>query len=69
MGLLSQGLLRLRPVTYRYKASYADGSKPIEYGLIAEEVEEVFPDLVAKSPDGDIQTVRYQSETDSHAAQ
>ena len=35
-------------------------SKPIQYGLIAEEVAEVYPDLVAHSADGQIETVKYQ---------
>jgi hypothetical protein len=60
MGDASTGLLRLRPVTFRYKQPFADGSKPIEYGLIAEEVAEVYPDLVAHSADGQIETVKYQ---------
>jgi hypothetical protein len=63
MGAASDGLLRLRPVTYRYIQPYADGSKPIDYGLIAEEVEEVYPALVAKTADGQIQTVQYQKLT------
>jgi hypothetical protein len=41
MGDASSGLLRLRPVTFRYKKPFNDGSKPIQYGLIAEEVAEV----------------------------
>jgi septal ring factor EnvC (AmiA/AmiB activator) len=52
--------MRLRPVTYRYKQPFGDGSKPIQYGLIAEEVAEVYPDLVAHSADGQIETVKYQ---------
>ena len=60
MGETSSGLLQLRPVTFRYKQPFADGSKPIEYGLIAEEVAEVYPDLVAHSADGQIETVKYQ---------
>jgi hypothetical protein len=60
MGDASSGLLRLHPVTFRYKQPFADGSKPIEYGLIAEEVADVYPDLVAHSADGQIQTVKYQ---------
>jgi hypothetical protein len=52
--------LRLRPVTFRYQKPFADGSKPIEYGLIAEEVAEVYPDLVARSAEGQIETVKYQ---------
>ena len=52
--------MRLRPVTFRYQKPFADGSKPIQYGLIAEEVAEVYPDLVAHSADGQIETVKYQ---------
>jgi hypothetical protein len=60
MGTASSDLMRLRPVTYRYKQPFADGSKPVQYGLIAEEVAEVYPDLVAHSTDGQIVTVKYQ---------
>jgi len=60
MGDTSRDLMRLRPVTFRYKKPFADGSKPIQYGLIAEEVAEVYPDLVAHSADGQIETVKYQ---------
>jgi hypothetical protein len=51
MGDASSGLLRLRPVAFRYKKAYADGSKPLDYGLIAEEVAEVYPDLVVRGAD------------------
>jgi Chaperone of endosialidase len=60
MGDASSGLLALRPVTFRYQKPFDDGSKPIQYGLIAEEVEEVYPDLVAHSADGQIESVKYQ---------
>jgi hypothetical protein len=60
MGDSSEGLMRLRPVTFHYKQPFDDGSKPIQYGLVAEEVAEVFPDLVARSADGQIETVKYQ---------
>jgi len=59
MGSASSGLMKLRPVTFRYKQAYADRSKPVEYGLIAEEVEEVYPDLVAHLADGEVETVQY----------
>ena len=52
--------MRLRPVTFRYKQLYEDGSKPIEYGLIAEEVAEVYPDLAVKRADGQVETIQYQ---------
>jgi hypothetical protein len=55
MGDSSNGLMRLRPVTFHYQKPFADGSKPIQYGLIAEEVAEVYPDLVAKGADGQIE--------------
>jgi len=60
MGDASRGLMHLRPVTFRYQKPSADGNKPIQYGLIAEEVADVFPDLVARSADGQIETVKYQ---------
>ena len=50
MSDASDGLMRLRPVTFRYKQPFEDGAKPLQYGLIAEEVGEVYPDLVARSP-------------------
>ena len=63
MGDTSERLMRLRPVTYNYKQAYEDGSKPLNYGLIAEEVDEIYPDLVAHSQDGQIETVMYQKLT------
>jgi hypothetical protein len=60
MGDASDGLMRLRPVTFRYKKPFDDGSKVVQYGLIAEEVAEVYPDLVARSADGQIESVKYQ---------
>jgi hypothetical protein len=60
MGDASRDLMRLRPVTFRYQKAFADGSKPIQYGLVAEEVADVYPDLVARSEDGRIETVKYQ---------
>jgi hypothetical protein len=63
MAGASAGLLQLRPVTYRYKEPFADGSRPVDYGLIAEEVAEIYPNLVVRSDDGEIQTVQYQQLT------
>jgi hypothetical protein len=59
MGAASDRLLRLRPVTFHYKKPYADGSKPIQYGLIGEEVAEFYPDLVVRGKDGEVETVQY----------
>jgi hypothetical protein len=38
VGNAGSGLMQLRPVGFRYKGPFADGSKPIQSGLIAEEV-------------------------------
>jgi hypothetical protein len=59
MGDASKGLLKLRPVTFHYKKAEPDGSKPLEYGLIAEEVAEVYPELVIRGVDGQIESVQY----------
>jgi hypothetical protein len=63
MGDASSALMRLRPVTFRYKQAYEDGSRPVDYGLIAEEVAEVYPDLAVMGADGQIQTIQYQKLT------
>jgi trimeric autotransporter adhesin len=57
MGTLSRGLMKLRPMTFSYKQ---DPNSERQYGLIAEEVARVYPELAAYGPDGQIQTVRYQ---------
>ena len=59
MGEASRGLLRLRPVVFRYRQPSADGSQPLQYGLIAEEVAGVFPKLVTYGSDGQPETVLY----------
>lgn len=46
MKVVSEMLFQLRPVTFRYKESYENGATPLDYGLIAEDVAEVFPELV-----------------------
>ena len=59
MGDASAGLMRLRPVTFRYKDATTDGAHPVQYGLIAEEVAEVNRDLVVYEKDGQALTVKY----------
>ena len=59
MGNVSDRLLALRPVTFRYIEPYEDGSKPVQFGLIAEEVAAVFPELVVYGKDGQVETVAY----------
>jgi endosialidase-like protein len=57
LGDASRGLLDLRPVTFRYRAQPPDG--PVDYGLIAEEVAEVYPELVVRDVEGAPAAVRY----------
>ena len=60
MASASERLLKLRPVQFRYKKADASGEKPIQYGLIAEEVAEVYPELVVRdATTGRIDGVRY----------
>ena len=59
MGDLTDRLLELRPVAFRYKAEVQKGERPLEYGLIAEAVAEVFPDLVVHDEDGKPFTVNH----------
>jgi Chaperone of endosialidase len=63
MDEASHRLLQLRPVTYHYKQPSEDGANPLEYGLIAEEVAKVYPDLVAYGADGKVETVQYHKLT------
>ena len=60
MDEASSALNRLRPVTFHYKADQAASGRRLQYGLIAEEVAEVYPGLVARSADGEVETVMYQ---------
>jgi hypothetical protein len=60
MGDSTNNLMKLRPVTFFYKPEYANGEHTLEYGLIAEEVAKVYPELVAYDKDGQPYTVRYQ---------
>jgi hypothetical protein len=56
MGESTDGLMKLRPVTFRYKSD-EQGIK--QYGLVAEEVETVYPELVVHDADGKVESVRY----------
>ncbi len=59
MGDSTNGLMKLRPVTFFYKPEYENGSHRLQYGLVAEEVAQVFPDLVVYDEDGQPLTVRF----------
>jgi len=60
MGLASNVLMHLRPVTFHYKADHNPQGRSLQYGLVAEEVAAVAPDLVAHAANGEIETVYYQ---------
>ena len=60
MGEVSRGLMRLRAVTFRYKHVPTGQRRPLEYGLIAEEVAKVFPDIVVYDGAGRPDTVQYR---------
>ena len=60
MAGASDGLMTLRPVTFHYRSDQNPAGRTLQYGLIAEEVAEVYPGLVAHSADGQIETVLYQ---------
>src|SRR5258708_35194676 len=55
----SDGLMKLRPVAFHYKAPYDDGSHVLQYGLIAEEVAKVYPEMVQFGQDGKPLALRY----------
>jgi hypothetical protein len=59
LGVRSERLLDLRPVTFRYRAEAIAGDSPITFGLIAEEVAEVMPELVVYDPQGRPEAVSY----------
>ncbi|MGA2190670.1 MAG: tail fiber domain-containing protein [Steroidobacteraceae bacterium] len=56
MGANTEKLQQLRPVTFHYKA---DPQGTVRYGLIAEEVAKVYPELVVRDDQGRIDGVRY----------
>ena len=60
MGDSTSALMKLRPVTFFYKPEYDKGERTLQYGLLAEEVARVYPELVAYDKDGQPYTVRYQ---------
>jgi uncharacterized coiled-coil protein SlyX len=60
MGKASEALLSLRPVTFRYKKNIDPKGAP-QFGLVAEDVEKVNPDLVVRDAEGKVFTVRYEA--------
>jgi hypothetical protein len=58
MEKASEALYALKPVSFRYNEQY-DATQTLAFGLIAEEVAEVCPDLVGRNPKGEPESVRY----------
>jgi hypothetical protein len=60
MGKASEAILALKPVTFRYKHDLDPEGIP-QFGLVAEQVEKINPDLVARDEQGKPYTVRYEA--------
>ena len=60
MDKASEAILALKPVMFRYKKE-VDAERTPQFGLVAEQVEKVNPDLVTRDPDGKAFTVRYEA--------
>lgn len=60
MAEASDRLMQLEPVTFRYKESVANGSQDRQYGLIAEQVAAIYPELAVYGKDGQVETLQYQ---------
>jgi hypothetical protein len=63
MGAASEVLLSMRPVTFHFKTQDTEkAGQPVQqFGLIAEEVAEVNPDLILRDKEGEIYSVRYDA--------
>jgi hypothetical protein len=60
MDKVSEAILALKPVTFRYKKDLDPNGVP-QFGLVAEQVEKVNPDLVKRDDKGELYTVRYEA--------
>jgi hypothetical protein len=60
MDNASEAILALQPVTFRYKKQF-DPTGAAQFGLVAEDVEKVDPDLVVRDKEGKPYTVRYDA--------
>jgi hypothetical protein len=60
MERASEAIFALQPVTFRYKPEFDPDGIP-QFGLVAEQVEKVNPDLVVRGEDGKVMTVRYEA--------
>jgi hypothetical protein len=60
MDKASEAIHALKPVTFRYKQEL-DPDRIPQFGLVAEDVEKVHPDLVVRDARGEVYTVRYET--------
>ncbi len=60
MNKASEAILALKPVTFRYKKEI-DAGRTAQFGLVAEEVAKLNPDLVVRDKEGKPYTVRYEA--------
>src|SRR5205814_6573041 len=60
MDKASEAILALKPVTFRYKKDLDPDGIP-QFGLVAEDVQKINPDLVARDEQGKPYTVRYEA--------
>jgi hypothetical protein len=60
MDKASEVIYSLKPVSFRYKTEI-EPTRPLSFGLIAEDVEQINADLVLRGKDGKVSTVRYDA--------
>jgi hypothetical protein len=60
MDKASEAILALKPVTFRYKQEIDPVRSP-QFGLVAEDVEKVNPELVVRDAEGKVNSVRYEA--------
>jgi hypothetical protein len=60
MGDSSERIYGLQPVTFTYKQADSNGGRPLQFGLVAEQVAKVMPELVVYNAQGEPETVAYQ---------
>ena len=60
MKQASEVIYALKPVSFRYKPEI-EPTRPLGFGLVAEDVEKISPDLVTRGGDGKVNTVRYDA--------
>jgi hypothetical protein len=60
MDKASEAILSLKPIMFRYKEEI-DADRTPQFGLVAEDVEKVNPDLVVRDAEGKVYAVRYEA--------